>query len=851
MRPSLPLLVMVCASLPAALVSTADAKPRLFSTTDAGVVYATSFVLDAGGTYQMWSRGTSAGGDPVMHLKAQQPDTTWAYEASNDDWQVGSCASAPSGGMVASDACIEYTNNTGAAQAATLLVHAYRRPGAGTTLLTVRRVGGATLVSQGIAFAGDAIQSVGGDPVEWNAFERLDYAYSLTGIVFPRVIALRSSEEPIRSATKNMNGSIYAGLWGQPRVVLPVASAGAPGAGKGGPMFVVGSIYATKGYGDGSARMYLNDIYFDTDGDGLGDSLEATLGTCSAPGQGCDRPADSDDDGFYDALEVIGGAHHPDCAQLDPTQGPTDYDAGLGCSINLGTYGADPLERDIFVQLNWMKTATGGDPFVAKGIDIGAAAATIQDRFSSAKTLFGVDKPEFQLHVDYGQWQHFGLGGGDIDYQYRWCHHAEGTGQCDDFETLYPQCPTGSAEGDTCQGCGGADCVCKDVDYNGAGNRGRCTPRQLDDHCDSVCDRYDAGHLAPDGSDPHAPSNSNASWWGQQPVFPVNRRGLFLPAVFVEKIGEDHGAGVCTALSCGGFGGENPILPGIVVISQGSAIDTMDTARVLMHELGHQLSLRHAPDTSVKNDQPNHVSVMNYSFSGNGVVPDGRPDYDGERLGLVAASGLLSGVLEEDCDPAVPTNCPQALAQDGSCTVGWFDGACYSGGLDERLGVGDNKLEDGSDSEVNHAYVLSQLACAGPPSYDDDIATLNRFAYNVDWNGNGETPYDPAEQEPYSNPGENLSFALLYDEDCAADNGWDGPLATLDTLDEWKKICDELPASRQGRGIPEFCDGSSFGCTSPAHSCTCGWCMPAGTSPPSSCITGGTPGEPTCDDDLP
>ena len=927
MRPSLQVLFVAGVLVPTALATAAEAKPRVFSTTDAGIVYATSFVLDAGATYQMWTRGTSTGGDPVMHLKGQQPDTTYAYEASNDDWQVGRCVSAPSAGMVASDACIEYTNTTGADQAASLLVHAYRRAVAGTTLLTVRKVGGATLLSQGIAFAGDAIQSVGGDPVEWNAFERLDYAYSLTGIVFPRVVALRSSEEPIRSATKNFNGSIYAGLWGQPRLQLPVASAGPPGAGKGGPMFVVGSVYATKGYGDGSARMYLNDVYTDTDGDGLGDGLEAALGTCAAAGQGCDDPTDSDEDGFYDALEVIGGAHHPDCAQLDPGQGPTDYDAGRGCSINLGTYGADPLERDIFVQLNWMRDSSGADPYDGGTVDLAQALATVQERFSSSKTVFDVDKPSFQLHIDYGQWEHFDLGGAALDYQYKWCYHATSTGQCDDFESLWAECPAGSSTGEGCYGCPASnpdcgcpdgpsdccsahagrgcsdaacesaicaldppccdtawdqacsdaandqcavcvDCICADSDYNGAGNPGRCLPRDyVDADCDTVCERYDANHLAPDGADPHAPSNTFEAYWGTEPLFPVNRRGLFLPAVIVQQFGEMNGAGICVALSCdvenpqnpATYAGEKRIVPGIIAMKGQPTVAKMATT--FMHELGHQLGLPHAPHPDVDNHQPNHVSTMNYTYGSatNTVTPDGRPDFSHVRPTVQAASHIITEVTEAvDCDPADTVNCPQGLAQDATCNVWWSaeSGRCYAGGLDERVGIGSNPTPAGAGaSDAWHAHVVSKMDCAGTPGY---VAgqTLQFFPDNIDWNSNNIIPFvvpsevpppDPAE---WSNPAENLSFRVLFDPadaKCAKGDPGD-PVTSLEVPDEWKLVCDELPLSRQGRGVPLFCD-QTFGCPSPLE-CVCGWCVPDGELPPQNCLDTLGEGEPTCDDGL-
>lgn len=345
MRSPATLSLILLAMLTTMPTSPSHAKPRVFDTTDAGMIYRAPLELQAGKTYRMWTRSTSQGGDTVLHLYGQQlPATSFGFLVSNDDWALGGCTTNPPAGMIATDGCLQYTNTHAELQPGGLFVHAYRKEYSGTTVAIVQEVGGPVVFSQAIPFGGDAIDDVGGDSVEWDAGERLDFAYTPGGLIYPRILALRGSEEPIRQAAKNADGSVYAGLWGQPRMYLPVASGAAPPSGKGGPTFVVGSSYASTGYGDGSARLYLNDFANDSEGDGLGDELEAALGT--APFE-----VDTDRDGFRDELETIGGAHHPACVNNDPEVGPIETDPGKGCAINLGSFGADPNVLNIFLTI--------------------------------------------------------------------------------------------------------------------------------------------------------------------------------------------------------------------------------------------------------------------------------------------------------------------------------------------------------------------------------------------------------------------------------------------------------------------------------------------------------------------
>ena len=93
---------------------------------------------------------------------------------------------------------------------------------------------------------------------------------------------------------------------------------------------------------DGAARLVINDAPLgDKDGDGLGDGLEQTIGTCadatgSAGFISCAKvgtPQDSDQDGLSDAEELL-GADHASFPQLLPR------------------WGADPRHKDLFVEVD-------------------------------------------------------------------------------------------------------------------------------------------------------------------------------------------------------------------------------------------------------------------------------------------------------------------------------------------------------------------------------------------------------------------------------------------------------------------------------------------------------------------
>lgn len=97
-------------------------------------------------------------------------------------------------------------------------------------------------------------------------------------------------------------------------------------------------IGSTGRWTSGSVNLYVNDFMNDADGDGLGASLEAALGTCDTNTipecEGVYNTADTDHDGLSDAAEVFG---------VDDENEP-QY---------LPAWGANPRHKDVFVEIDY------------------------------------------------------------------------------------------------------------------------------------------------------------------------------------------------------------------------------------------------------------------------------------------------------------------------------------------------------------------------------------------------------------------------------------------------------------------------------------------------------------------
>lgn len=133
----------------------------------------------------------------------------------------------------------------------------------------------------------------------------------------------------------------------------------------------------------GPTRLYVNDTWQDSDGDGLGELLEAELGTCDdASDPGCSdvfNRRDTDRDGLEDAAELFGIE-------------------GAGPTMLLPRWGADPMHKDIFVELDHTDQFTS-NPF--QGSDFVDAQAYFDvGPASSLQNPDGLDG--VSLHVDVG-----------------------------------------------------------------------------------------------------------------------------------------------------------------------------------------------------------------------------------------------------------------------------------------------------------------------------------------------------------------------------------------------------------------------------------------------------------------
>jgi hypothetical protein len=112
--------------------------------------------------------------------------------------------------------------------------------------------------------------------------------------------------------------------------------------------------------------------HFDSDGDGLGDSLERFIGTGWNPGV---AQQDTDQDGISDSWEVLG---------VEPSSGPP---------IKFPLMGANPVIKDIFIEADWLQCTSNCDAKL--GMD------TYQVQVGDA-LQYATDLAPVRVHVDNG-----------------------------------------------------------------------------------------------------------------------------------------------------------------------------------------------------------------------------------------------------------------------------------------------------------------------------------------------------------------------------------------------------------------------------------------------------------------
>ncbi|MGE0006399.1 MAG: FG-GAP-like repeat-containing protein [Parvibaculaceae bacterium] len=162
----------------------------------------------------------------------------------------------------------------------------------------------------------------------------------------------------------------------------------------------------------GPLRVYRNDAASDADGDGLGDQLEATLGTCasttgSVAGANCNEiadPRDTDGDGLQDGWEVLGKDYRVEDGNMTTTG-----------HLPLPSWGADPRHKDIFIEvdfrrLDYKENITGRaehmPPETARQMAAAYGDAATTNPILKLVHAVSVDNPDrlpgISLHLDTG-----------------------------------------------------------------------------------------------------------------------------------------------------------------------------------------------------------------------------------------------------------------------------------------------------------------------------------------------------------------------------------------------------------------------------------------------------------------
>jgi len=109
----------------------------------------------------------------------------------------------------------------------------------------------------------------------------------------------------------------------------------------------------------------------------------------------------------------------------------------------------------------------------------------------------------------------------------------------------------------------------------------------------------------------------------------------------------------------------------------------------LMHELGHNLDLRHGGGDSV-NYKPNYLSIMSYRYQFRGILATGRLDYSGDDLADLDENTLDETVGIADGADDTLYNCPDGTERQGA-GIGAIDWNCDAdGGTDISVAVNIN-----------------------------------------------------------------------------------------------------------------------------------------------------------------
>ncbi len=271
-------------------------------------------------------------------------------------------------------------------------------------------------------------------------------------------------------------------------------------------------------------------------------------------GQGCNYP-DSDGDRLNDCVETNTGVFvdNKDTG-TDPNDDDTDDDGikdgdevlGTEDGLDLPMLGATPLERNIFVEIDWFSGTFEGS---ARNFQPTAAIiSAITSVYSSAPVNNPDGTTGINIIIDYGQGAPF-TGGNQLP--------------------------------------GSPDFIAWDADFNTFKGNNFAANRKGYFHYAIFCNRYDA-------------VTNNSSGVAELP-------------------GDDF------------------------IVSLYSAFNTFNAATTFVHEIGHNLNLRHGGSED-RNYKPNYNSVMNYRHQFTGADTD----FDSIGDGVIAYSTGLNFDIDED-----------------------------------------------------------------------------------------------------------------------------------------------------------------------------------------------------------
>lgn len=291
-----------------------------------GSIFIDAFELSAGDFIGLESEASSPGTDPVMHLVRVESDGSWTQVAWDDNGALN-----PDAGPL--DARVEYTVPAGAATATYLMIlraasdstsgNAYvsRAYGPGWDAVSPTN----TLVPVGGMLRDDGVFA-------WSPGETMNAVTLPGGALWPAIVAFGDE-----SGKTVVAGSLDGGPGGASALTLSA----------GHEAWLFGSVWTRNNFADvvpgrdGDAALYVNDVATsDLDGDGLGDGLEAEVGTCWDPAVPCpwsEAHDDTDRDGLPDGEELLG------VFGSDPN-GADD--------LALPRWGGSPLHKDVYIEVD-------------------------------------------------------------------------------------------------------------------------------------------------------------------------------------------------------------------------------------------------------------------------------------------------------------------------------------------------------------------------------------------------------------------------------------------------------------------------------------------------------------------